>query len=299
MFNPTKTLEDIRSKINNSTGINLIPKEHLAQINAVAQSIPIDKKELYPYSNWINIKERDLNSPIFRVMKSSNLIRMLKERRNFIVHVSKWDDKFEGLAFRNPFKRDNQIITSDFYKKLYGQCWCLNPIPENYIWNFYKNLDDDDFPVRVQSTVGKIWNSFTSNFDNDVAEIGCFCGKVRYKSVEKIRKEYSRIKFLNDILSGDKIRRDKGIALFLFEKFEYFKFEKEFRFIYLDWNEDCKKDILPLEMDLLTQIDSIEVSPYVDISQMKKFRNTVLKMTSNTRDDFVFQRDDSIPLINF
>jgi hypothetical protein len=73
--------------------------------------------------NFLNMTEKELDGPIYRIMKEEHVIRLFIERRNVLSQIHNWKDKFEN--FQMAMGGD---LPLNFHPAGTGALWVDTPI---------------------------------------------------------------------------------------------------------------------------------------------------------------------------
>lgn len=165
------------------------------------------------------------NTKIWRYIGINTFYKMLESGTNAFSHISKWEDPFEGFIFKC-----SQIMLAGapvdlhyVYKNYYGQCWTLDGRESDFRWRAYGNRGR---MLRIQTTVGKLFDSLKSITPANRLHTACRMGCVVYKDSTSFEKTIDEIRKKDAINSN-------GLApnhLFFIKRNE-FKEEDEFRVV--------------------------------------------------------------------
>lgn len=197
-------------------------------------------------------------------------VDIYKKKRNGLVHISKWDDPFEGFLFKQPVvdtKRNQNISISSVYDSFYGQCWSLNNEESDATWRIYSASGKDG--VRAQTTIRKLWNSFY-NPDYPLAITSFFCGKVDYHSESEIRDHYSNRFSCQDLMRDvdGKICVDTILT-----KRNEFRHENEFRLIHYNHESSLLQNgVYEYDMEPNDIFERVVFDPRMTNSDYAKFQ---------------------------
>lgn len=75
-----------------------------------------------------------------RVWRHTSLVhflKMLKDKKNVLPHVSKWKDPFEGIVFKAKYvdENDRPVKVEDVYSRFFGQCRTFEDADNELLWN--------------------------------------------------------------------------------------------------------------------------------------------------------------------
>lgn len=159
---------------------------------------------------------------IFRYVSMEVFLSMVERRENWLSHISKWDDPFEGYAFRGDDKDDELINVygecsrRDLYRNYFGQSWTLCSSESDMRWRAYCPNRDG---VRIKSTVGQLKRSLIVKSRDSALRATCF-NRVFYFPRELLRKKLELLRK----------KQSPGVEM-LFVKAEEFRDESEYRVV--------------------------------------------------------------------
>lgn len=205
-----------------------------------------------PTHNFIDLDEKALDTPIYRIMPIHRLLQLLELEELVLVKPKKWDDPFENALLSALLESaDGSVATMAAKDSVYGQCWTLHR-ETDAMWRIYSYEKNG---ARVSTTPRKVFNALKSH-DPIHWRLNCFIGKVKYLSKVNLLKELGSI----DLLSTD----GAGIAQSLLYKRREFLHEKEVRIIYSASEQESRSDIFPFKIQPNDLIDKITFDPRMD-----------------------------------
>jgi hypothetical protein len=168
----------------------------------------------------------DFYTPIYRVFPVDRLIELFSNNLNTLVRTILWDDPFENFILKqNAVTPDGVIVKlSEHRDSFYGQCWTLNFNETDALWRIYSPEKNG---VRVQTTLGKLWNSFY-NLDDPLAVAKYHIGKIQYQNSNEIKNFFEQANLLEYLYSDGA----QGMVKTLLIKRTEFTHENEVRLIY-------------------------------------------------------------------
>jgi hypothetical protein len=151
----------------------------------------------------------------YRIIDVGILIKMFKEKKNYLSSPQDWQDRWEKLDVKFVTNRK----TNDFKRmreKIFAQCWST----ESYSWALWKMNSPYGYGVRIKTRTEKVYASLPKDVQDryDESEI---IRKVEYLKEEDIKKRIKEI---------DKVNASSVMKMF-FLKRRAFQFEKEARLI--------------------------------------------------------------------
>ena len=203
-----------------------------------------------PYENYINLKETELDKPIYRIMSVKRLLQCLEEKRLVLVPPRKWDDPFENYLLSARVKLSATGETGDMYamrEKVYGQCWTQHR-ETDAMWRIYSS---DTNGAKVKTTPRRLLDALR-NTNSRFSDVTCFIGKVQYKIQKELVSSLKGIDLFNT--------NGSGIAKSLLYKRREFSHEREVRLIYTEG----KGAIHPVPINPSTIFDEIVFDPRMD-----------------------------------
>ncbi|WP_296936258.1 DUF2971 domain-containing protein [uncultured Marinobacter sp.] len=201
------------------------------------------------YQDTLNIKDKDLDRDIFRIMPIHRLLEMFQTKLLTLVPPIKWDDPFENLLLNGTAKTSDGEV-ADFGSirdSVYGQCWTLHK-ETDAMWRIYSA---DKQGAKVKTTIRKLLKALQQQ-SGDFAQVHCFIGEVEYHTQKDLIKKLKNIDVLNT--SGS------GVAESLIYKREEFKHEREVRLIYTDGSGPVHQ----FEIDPCDLFDEIVFDPRIN-----------------------------------
>ena len=165
------------------------------------------------------------NTKIWRYIGINTFYKMLESGTNAFSHISKWEDPFEGFIFKcSQIMLDDASVDLHYvYKNYYGQCWTLDGRESDFRWRAYGNRGR---MLRIQTTVGKLFDSLKSITPANRLHTVCRMGCVVYKDSTSFKKEIDEIG-KKDVINSNGLTPDR----LLFIKRNEFKEEDEFRVV--------------------------------------------------------------------
>jgi len=211
--------------------------------------------------NYINIKEEDLEKPIYRVFSRERFIQLFETKKLTLVKPKLWEDPFENYIMNATGKtKDGVQFTIAFREKYYGQCWTTKR-ESDAIWRIYS---PDKNGVKVKTTIRKLFEALYTQ-TGKFKDISCFIGKVQY---------FPTAKLLDLLADPDNTKSNltdttgRGQASTLLLKRMAFSHEKEVRLIYNSPNE-LHSDIYEFDINPFNLIDQIVFDPRIEDSNYK------------------------------
>ena len=226
-------------------------------------------------NQFINLKLKERNTPIYRVFSMQRLLESCSAKKNTLVKPSLWDDPFENFiltaaleALNNP----NPFMTVK--DQFYGQCWSTLE-ESDAMWRIYS---PDKNGVKVRTTIGKLLDAL-NNAPEKNGE--CFIGKVSYLKDRILRKKLQDASWL----SQEVVNSTTQANSLLFKRLE-FEHEAEVRLLYLS-NSPATNNLFNYFLEPRAVFDEIQFDPRIsdEIFQAYKyyleekigFRNPITK----------------------
>lgn len=173
----------------------------------------------------VNINDKDIKKPIYRVYEVSRLIDIFEKKDLCLVKPKLWDDPYENFLkyaqgvgeFRG--KKINFTYNYD-QDTIFGQCWTLNK-ETDATWRIYSPMCDR---VKVKTSIEKLFN-FMKGFNDEL--LFTYIGKVKYTKQKNILSQITKeIKEQSPYLS---FHFDSLIKKYYLVKRDVFKYENEIR----------------------------------------------------------------------
>ena len=234
-------------------------------------------------SEYINISDDEIYSPIYRIISFERLVQIFKSTQMAFVKPEKWDDPFENIIAKTLIDMGTELSESFFESGIrnnsHGNCWTKRSLSDA-IWRIYSN---DKKAVRIKSTPNIISRNITNGL------LGCpnsklFIGKVEYLNTNQIKAK-AKI-FAKGVMSGDKCRAAAESLLF---KRKAFSHEEEVRVLIIDQHDISRDGVININVnphDLIQSvvIDSRAPAELVDVytSYLKNdlnFKGSISKST--------------------
>jgi Protein of unknown function (DUF2971) len=215
--------------------------------------------------NYLNLKERDLDKPIYRVFSKKRLFEVFEHKKLVLVQPKLWDDPFENYIMNSTGElSDGKLFRVDFRENFYGQCWTLKK-ESDAIWRIYAPEKDG---MKVKTTIRKLLTALHSK-GGTFKDISSFIGKVEYYRKEELKKFLEDSKKISSMLTDTS---GAGQASTLLFKRIAFSHEKEVRLIYYS-REKLKTDKYFLDIDPVDLFDEITVDPRTKYSDFKSWKS--------------------------
>jgi hypothetical protein len=223
--------------------------------------------------NFINLKECDLDKPIYRIIKLEDLIKLLKNENFVLVNPTLWEDTYELFISKAKFtsNKNTSIKNLDLYngvlEKIFCSCWSFTA-ESDAMWRIYAN---DKTEVRIKTTINKFVDSFnnhdfskTTGYKHNNFQKDFYAGRVKYKNEgyfkSFLENEYSLTQTDVPIFGFDKIMKS------FCRKRTNFSHENEIRFFYYD-NESVysrKNKLYKFDINSNSFIDEITFNPFIN-----------------------------------
>ncbi len=208
---------------------------------------------------------------VYRIVDISVLMKMFKEKKNYLSCPKNWDDHWEklDLKMKDPTKQ------AKFYRcrdKIFSQCWSI----ENYSWAMWKMNSKNGYGVRIKTSLGKIYNSLPRSIRSNYPIDDLIKG-VTYLKEKEIKK------IIRSVFNQKTFSQESVIELY-FKKRRAFEFEKEVRLIVpferastgFEVKKIKEKKFIAHAFDPTTNIESIYFDTDVPLSVFEIFK-TVLQ----------------------
>ena len=163
------------------------------------------------------------DTPIYRYVSAEVFLSMIERQENWLAHISRWEDPFEGFVFRGealevePINDPSvNVARRDLYRNYFGQSWTLCDKDSDLRWRAYCPQRDG---VRITSTVGRLKRNFIGQSKQSLAAASHF-DKVYYFNRDDLQK-----------ISKQKVMEADGGFEMLFVKSEEFDEEQEYRIV--------------------------------------------------------------------
>jgi len=214
--------------------------------------------------NYINLKEDDLDKPIYRVFSKTRLFEIFQNKKLVLVQPKLWDDPFENYIMNSTGElSDGKFFQVEFRDNFYGQCWTLKK-ESDAIWRIYAPAKDG---IKVKTTIRKLLTALYSK-GGAFKDISSFIGKVEYFKKDALKQFLQDSKRISSMLTD---KNGVGQASTLLFKRIAFSHEKEVRLIYYS-PEKLNTDKYFLDVDPVDLFDEITVDPrtnYIDFKSWK------------------------------
>jgi hypothetical protein len=221
-------------------------------------------------NNFINLTDRELDKPIFRVLSVNRLFQLFENNVNVLVKPKLWEDPFENYIMSSTGEMENgKMFSIEFRDNFYGQCWSKTRESDG-IWRIYSPQKNG---ARIQTTPRKLFNSLYSQAD-EFKTISCFIGKVNYYTTLKL-KEFLEKNAYNWLTDGTGI----GQAQTLLFKRTAFKHENEIRLIYNSNKQEVhQSDLFNYKINATELIDDIVFDPRIEYSEFKRHKKNLIDL---------------------
>lgn len=180
----------------------------------------------------INLKESDLDKPIYRYISIDRLLQYLQTNQNVLVKPFKWKDPFENyiskLVINHNEYNENPVYLMGFKHTFFAQCWTLKKECD-LMW---KSNIPNCIGVQLKTTIRKLINSISKQ---TISQIKFKTGKTPKVFVGKV-KYIPKTKLLDvGFIDWEKIAKTKPdkeeVLKTLFVKRKEFSNEKEVRIV--------------------------------------------------------------------
>lgn len=219
--------------------------------------------------NFLNLKENDLDKPIYRIMKEEHVIKLFTDRRNVLSQVHNWKDKFENFQMALGGILDGERFAYGLKNDFVGQCWTKHALSEA-MWGIYANDASKRF-LRIKSTPRKLLTALAKAHPA-LPRDTCFLGKVQYNTEKELKAS------LGD--GGQLHVSAVSLAHTLLLKRRAFKHENEVRLLYFGNGADCDdRGLYRYEVNPHDMVTQIMADPNRDRSNWTKDKARLKKVT--------------------
>jgi hypothetical protein len=222
---------------------------------------------------------------IFRLEKLEHLENNLENNRLYFCNPVVWheDDPYDSIIIMTPFETFDGLAFQDYRDEYFGQCWSANQ--QDVMWRLYPK---DEKRVMIISKVNKIMDRIW-NESNAFMRSWIWAGKIIYISLLELQDENLLVKY--NYFPYDSSA--KGIAQLLLLKHDFFKHEKEVRFIVWDKNSKGKEGTFVKIREgyhLKDCIDKVLIDPRADDSFFEETKNKLNKYNFNVERTDIMSR---------
>ncbi len=172
-------------------------------------------------SNYINLSEEELDSPIYRIMPTHRLLEALESKKLVLIKPKNWDDPFENQLLKaKVLTAEGETGYFGFRDSVYGLCWTFH-CETDAMWRIYSSEKQG---VKVKTTPRKLLETLMKATANS-PELDCFIGRVKYLEEADL---WSWLRN-NNVLDNPSV---SSIAESLLYKRMEFSHENEVRLVY-------------------------------------------------------------------
>jgi len=219
---------------------------------------------------YLNLKESELEKPIYRIIPYKRLIDLFKSRENVLVKPDLWDDTFENIDLKAKLRtKDGEIFQYNIHERMYGQCWTMERASDA-MWRIYSPKKQG---VRIKTTVNNLLDSLCNDTIERQNCEHCI-GKVEYLfEKELIKRAKSTFGNNGEITFGNLFKS-------LLVKRKAFRHENEIRLMFLDWvNGAGSEKLFKYSIDPHKLISQIMIDPRVSYENFRKIKTDIEKKT--------------------
>ena len=161
-----------------------------------------DLRKLKDFNDKLQYPNINDQTPIYRYVSSKTFLSMIEcctrfnsdsvEGENWLSHISRWEDPFEGFVFRGRSSveevlnnKENQYSVRNQYQNYFGQSWTLCEKESDLRWRAYCPNGDG---VRIESTVGRLKKDIMQHSRN-LVESACLFSRVFYCEKEILKNK--------------------------------------------------------------------------------------------------------------
>ncbi len=195
------------------------------------------------------------DTPIIRYLTIPKLLGMLVSKSIWFVRPDKFSDEYEGFSVIN-IDDENAKETADFFRKTgYVNCWNWFRRESFHLWHIYGG--SDKYGLAITSTVEKFKNSIADENIKSTTDAYLINYVEPYRTYDGI----------NGLICNTR-------------KKNWYDYEEEIRFINYQGYEvpNAGENV---ELDIVSMIDSIILSPYVDDWFIPAFKDLIQKYGLN------------------
>lgn len=223
-------------------------------------------------SNYLNIKEKEKESYIYRIIKVEHLYALFEQCHNVLVNPMKWEDPFENFILKSSVRLPTgEERVWQYHNSFFGQCWTLHKASDA-MWRIYSSGSCEC--VRIRTTVRTLASSLWKACGSDACD-QAYIGRVSYL--------YNRafIRFANNALHLPLKVCD--LAHTLLVKRPAFRHEKEIRLL-ANINNRTESDLFHYRVSPHELIDQLMVDPRLKPREAKSFIEAIRKRTGFSGD---------------
>lgn len=218
---------------------------------------------------FYNLKKRDLDKYIYRIISLEWLFELFTTRRNILAKPAEWEDTFENFILKSKVRHlSGEIIEYNIHDRIYGQCWTLERASDA-MWRIYSPNKNR---VRIRTTAGALLDSLYEAHPSN-PEAKCALGRVQYVNEGRL------MKIANNTFDDSGILVENIFRSLLFKR-KAFKHENEIRLLYDGWAENnTENKLYAYNIDPHKLISQIMIDPRVTYSDFKSLKLEIVKET--------------------
>lgn len=218
-------------------------------------------------TNYLNLDNHDKDRYVYRIIATTRLYELFRNRENVLVRPAEWKDPFENFILNSEAQLPTgEIVRFGFNNDFYGQCWTLLTTSDA-MWRIYSPKARS---VRIRTTVGKLGDSLSAGLD-EWAHVQTFIGKVRYLS------DRALLNFAENVFADG--LNPPALAETLLVKRKAFIHEKEVRLLYFEKSNNSAGNLFRYSVDPHALIDQIMIDPRLPAD---KVANLKIEIRDNT-----------------
>jgi hypothetical protein len=170
---------------------------------------------------------------LYRIVDIAILIKMFKEKKNYLSSPKNWPDQWENLDLDLPKQKDTDLFQK-IRGKVFAQCWSK----EAYSWALWKMNSTNGYGVRIKTQSGDLYNGLPDMFRKKYSEDHAI-QEVTYLTEEGIEKK------IKEFIDANGMNWKTAFGMY-FLKRRAFEYEKEVRLIVpkLAWLQGFERETL-------------------------------------------------------
>lgn len=179
-----------------------------------------------------------LDQPIYRIMPAEYFCDSVQNRRLLFVAPEKWDDPYEAaLLYGLQLEHHDADLAHTYKNAIVAQCWSVEKECDG-LWRVYaKHIGNNNecVPyVQIQTTVRNLMLSILRRDDSSLLSGILLGGSVAYKAYQEIMGQMRTLELCGfyDHTDG-RLSKPHEVAEAYFIKRSAFKYEHEFRFVFI------------------------------------------------------------------
>lgn len=275
----TKCVENRSDTVCNHDSIDKEIREIFPNYNPNEEDDILDDNDNFVLNNWPDYAGKfQRDTPILHFIKKKYFLKMLLTGQNTLMHVSTWEDVWEGFIFKLKYELSgNPLSLERVYQDFFGQCWSMCRYPTEILW--HARCPDND-GVCLMTTVGQLAQSILVSIPPKWIQYSFALNAVKYYGRGKLKRFVKSFCQSSQQVSTT-IFDPQALKRLFFIKSNEFADEQEVRLLFLAPGSpiqsfmSCKKSSCSYPINGKGFLNAVLVDPRMSKSEYQSIQRAV------------------------